>query len=376
MRPTTLTPRLLFAALAAATCLALAPTPAEAQGRRGRRGEPAEEDEEAKGPSSKATLVLFGDREIEDVLLRDEKFAELRYKARGRRLESIEGEKVKEIRWLEAPGTFSSGLSQLRASLFDRAITSFTAARNTAEESTWLWFHATYRLGEAQLGAGNGADAAAEFKRLLEKDKDHWLAPAAMCGLGRALIAEGQHGPAGKAFEQLDEGYGSYWSAQGRLGMGDAALAAGNQSDAVRHYNFARDRAGTRLPDVSRAASVGIGKAYIADKKFDRAIRMFDEIIRTPGVDPDVAGGAWVGKGDCQLAAAQEKGNDRNLLKEALISYLTCAVRFAGTSAYPKALYRSAELYQRLGQAEQAEAARKELKQRCPSSPWTEKLGK
>lgn len=144
----------------------------------------------------------------------------------------------------------------------------------------------------------------------------------------------------------------------------------------MRHYNFARDRAGSRQPDLSRAASVGIGKAYIADKKFDRAIRMFDEILRTPGVDPDVAGGAWVGKGDCQMAAAEHKGNDKNLLKEALISYQTCAVRFAGTTAYPKALYQSGALYERLGQPQLAAAARKELKQRCPSSPWTDKLGK
>lgn len=66
-------------------------------------------------------------------MIREEKFAKVRYKARGRRLEDIAGERIQEIRWLDAPGTFSSGLSQLRATLFDRAVTSFTAARNTAE---------------------------------------------------------------------------------------------------------------------------------------------------------------------------------------------------------------------------------------------------
>lgn len=354
---------------AAALTVLLAVAPAAAQGRRDK-----DDDGPQGGPSAKATLILVGDKEITDVEVREEKFAQIRYRRRGRRIEDIPGEQVLAIRWEEAPGTFTSGLSQLRANLFDKAVTSFTSARNTAPEGSWLWFHATYQLGEAQLGVGAYADAAAEFKRLLDKDKDHWLAPAAIYGLGQAQAGQKQPGDAIKTFERLDEGFGELWAAKARLGMGDAALAGGKLMDAVKHYNFAKDRGGVRYPDLARAATVGIGKAYVADKKFDRAIEMFDRILATPGAAPDVAGGAWVGKGDCQLAAAEDADGDKNKLKEALISYQTCVVRYAGTTAYPKALYQSAELYQRLGLDKLADAMRKELRSRCPSSPWTGKL--
>ncbi len=362
MRCTDMTRRLLPCLLIVAG--ALSAPPAQAQGRGG-----------DQGPSAVATLILVGDRELSDVEVREEKFASIRYRPnRGRRLEDVPGEQVLEIRYHEAPGTYTSGLSQLRANLYDKAVTSFTTARNTAPDGTWLLFHATYQMGEAHLGLGAYSDAAYEFKRLLDKDKDHWLAPAAIFGLGQAQAGQGNASGASSTFQRLDDGFGTYWAAKARLGMGDAALAANKLLDAVKHYNFAKDRGGVRYPDLARAATVGIGKSYVADKKFDRAISMFDDIIRTVGVAPDVAGGALVGKGDCQLAAAEDRGGDKEKLKEALISYQTCVVRFAGTSAYPKALYQSAELYQRLGLERLAEAMRKELKSRCPSSPWTKKL--
>ena len=61
--------------------------------------------------------------------------------------------------------------------------------------------------------------------------------------------------------------------------------------------------------------------------------------------------------------------------EEALIAYQTCVVRFAGTpEAYPKALFQSAWLYEQLGLKDLALSMRDELKARCPSSPWTDKL--
>ena len=75
------------------------------------------------------------------------------------------------------------------------------------------------------------------------------------------------------------------------------------------------------------------------------------------------------------LAQAKESNDDVNLLKKALIAYQTCVVRFALTpEAYPKALYQSAILYDKLKLPVLAQHMREELKTRCPNSSWSEKL--
>ena len=348
-------------------------TASEAQAQ-GRRGNDAAAD---KGTSALATLITYRGKDIENVEVREEKFAKIRYRPRGGRIEEISGADVKEVRYLSPPPAFATGMSQLRAGLYAKAVTSFTAARNAAEDGSWVWFHGTLRLGESQMLGGSYAEAQKEFERLLGKDAEHFLAPEAIYLLGRSQSAAGAHAKALSTFGKLDSGFGVIFSARGRLDMGDPALGKGDPTDARKHFKFAEDRAGLRHQDLRRAAKVGVGKSFVADKRWDDAVQHFDAIISEPGVAAEVAGGAWVGKGDCKLAQAEERSGDKNLLKEALIAYQTCAVRYAGTpEAYPKALFQSAMIYEKLGLPQLASHMRDELKSRSPNSPWAAKLDK
>lgn len=361
----------LRALLVLAGALAVA-GPAQAQPR-GRGRDPAPAGGAAKAAT--ATLVLEDGRRMAGVEVREEKFAKVKFRDRGR-MDEVDGERVVEIRYDDPPPAFVSGLSQLRAGLYERAAASFTAARNQGADGSWVKLHATYYLGEAQRGAGAHTEAVAEYRRLLDQAADHWLAPAAHFGLGQALAAAGKASDAVSAFKKLDQGFGDRWRLQGKLGEADALLAQGQPGPARGAYEIAQQGA-SRFPAVRQAAQVGIGKCYVADKRYDDAVRFFEGIISQTGLEPEVAGGAWLGIGDCRAAQAAENGDDANRLKEALIAYQTAVVRYAGVlSVYPKALYMSHEVLKKLGKPELAARMADELRGRFPKNPWTDRLGK
>lgn len=364
----------LVAGLTAGLLLASAGD-ALAQGRGRGRGRDRNEPAKPESAAPTATLVMEDGRLRENVEVREEKFAAIKFKDRGRN-DEVPGERVVEIRYQGAPPQFMAGQSQLRGGAFDRAVQSFTAARNAAPDGSWIWFHATYWLGESQRQNGNPTEALAEFQRVLEKGADHWLAPAAIFGLGKAQIDAGRHANAVTTFKRLDTGFGEMWGFKGKLGEADA-LFAQNQFGPARGAYETAERGASRFPSIRRQAQVGIGKCYVADKRYDDAVRYFEGIInQSGGVDPEVGGGAWVGIGDCRFAQAKENGNDATRLKEALIAYQTAVVRYAGVpGSYPRALFQSATIYKLLNLPDLAKHQEDELRSRCPKSPYVKQLG-
>jgi tetratricopeptide (TPR) repeat protein len=366
----TTTARLTFLLLLALLPLG-ALTDASAQNKKDR---PGKREPTADAPVAVATLVMDDGRQRENVEVKEEKFAAIKFKDRGRN-DEVPGERVVEVRYKGGPPQFLAGQSQYRAGLFDRAVQSFTVARNAAAEGSWVWFHSTFWLGESQRQNGNATEAVTELQRFLEKGADHWLAPAAIFGLGQAQIGAGRHANAVVTFKRLDTGFGDMWGFRGKLGEADAQFAQNQFAPARGAYETA-DRGAGRFPAIRRLAQVGIGKCYIADKRYDDAVKYFEGIInQTGGVDPEVGGGAWVGIGDCRFEQAKANGNDVNRMKEALIAYQTAVVRFAGVQgAYPRALFQSAQIYKLLNQPALAKCQEDELKSRCPKSPYVRQL--
>ncbi|MBX3469912.1 MAG: tetratricopeptide repeat protein [Planctomycetes bacterium] len=352
-----------------------APAALAQQGGRGRDRPRPGQPETPAAASTIATLVLEDGRTREGVDVREEKFAAIKFRDRGRN-DEIPGDRVVEIRYQAAPGAFTGGVSQYRGGAFDRAVQSFTACRNAAQDGTWVWFHATYWLGESQRQAGNAGEAVTELQRFLEKGADHWLAPAAIFALGKAQIDAGRHANAVTTFKRLDSGFGDSWGLRGKLGEADAQFAQNQFAQARAAYETA-ERSASRHPGIRRQAQVGIGKCYVADKRYDDAVRYFEGIIsQSGGVDPEVGGGAWVGIGDCRFEQAKASNNDQNRLKEALIAYQTAVVRYAGVpGAYPRALFQSAQIYRLLNLPDLAKHQEDELRSRYPKSPLVRQLG-
>lgn len=347
---------------------------ANAQGRRkGKKDKKRPSKRSKKAP--RATILLDRGRELEDVEVREEKWAAIKYRAKGtRRVDEVRGEKVLEIRYKDADPVYASGVSRVRAGLYKRAVESFDKVLGALEdESEWTWFYATYWRGEAKRLSGDAEGAAADLKALTDKDPDHFLAPRAFYALGLAHGALKNAGDAEAAFTKLDQGFGQAWAARAQLGLGDAYLTMGKLLEARRAYGLAGSRA-QGDPNLRLGAKVGEAKCQVQRKEFDGALKAFDSILTQKGLSPTVMAAAYAGKGDC-LRAQGETKDDNEILKKALLAYQTVVVRFAGVpDSYPRSLFRSAELYAKLGQEKIAELQRKELKSRCPSSPWTAKL--
>ncbi len=364
--------------LAALLALVLIPGLGGVADAQGRRRKPKKD--KGKRVSSAATLMLHSGRRRKNVNVREAGYKEIKYKERGRSTSTIKGQDVASIVYTSPPAQYATGRSKFRAQQYALAAASFTKARAEAKADSWPWVHSTYWLGMCHLMNGAYDEAQTEFGKVISKAPEHFLAPAAIFGLGEAQSGAGAHSKAKKTFSKLDEAYGSYWRAKCQLGIGGAMLAKKDATEARKAFKFAEGR-GSSYAEIRQAARVGEGKSYVLSKAWDRAVDIFKQTIQGAGVDPIVAGNAYVGMGDCLMGKARDKGssdpNYKNLLKEALIAYQNCAVRYAGIpEAYPKALYQSASLYAKLGLDKMAQLQRDELKSRCPSSSWAEKLKK
>jgi len=343
---------------------------ADAQARRGRGGRTPQKD---KVEPSRATIITDNGSEIRDALIKKETFAEIVYAtdSRGRNDKKLRGEEVKEIRFDDAPPEFMSGLSQLRAGRYDRAAKSFAEARKA--KLAWTSAHCTLYMGEALRMAEDYSAAIGEYEKLLKNDADHFLAPAAIYGLGMAQAGDKKLSAALDNFKKLDRGFGDYWRVKGKIGEGNAYLAQDKFTDSLRAFGIATDQAG-RGPLRSEAI-VGQGRAYVLSKQYDKANQLFDDLLRGSTLDPEVAGAAWAGRGDIRYAEAEQENMDKDALKKALIAYQTCATQFAGVpNSYAKSLYMSAQIYRKLKMPKLAEYMEKELLDSRPGSPWAKKL--
>jgi len=76
---------------------------------------------------------------------------------------------------------------------------------------------------------------------VVAKQKDHFLVPNALYGLGQAHTANKDTGKAKAAFEQLSDTrkWGTMWGAKAKLGLGDTLLATGAFAEARAAYNLA-----------------------------------------------------------------------------------------------------------------------------------------
>lgn len=340
------------------------------------KGKPDPKKPPAAAAVEKVTIVTTGGKKIEGAQIQEDKFASIKYKPSRGPEEAIKGEEGAEIRFESAHPGLLSGLSQMNAGLYERAVKSFTAARNAAKDGTLQKVHASFWLGEALRHLGKDEATKAALDEYARVPVDSWLAPRALYGLGLAQAAAGKQAEALASFKKLDTGYGERWRLQGKLGEGNALLALKKAGDARQAFEIANSGATGRQPDLAREAQVGIGQAYVLDKRYDDAVKFFDRLLGERGVDAESGGGAWAGKGDCRYAQALEKGNNKDLLQEALLAYLTSTTRYAGSSSYARALYMAAEIYAKLGKPDQAKHQANELRSRFPDSPYVGKLPK
>jgi tetratricopeptide (TPR) repeat protein len=161
----------------------------------------------------------------------------------------------------------------------------------------------TGRLGEALMTAGQAAEAAPVFQRVLDGrasmlGPDHPGAIAAKVSLGRALVATGRPGDAVPVLEEalagseLVRGADHVDTLAARQEYAAAALAAGRPAEAIRSFRHAladRERIQGGQHPGAASASLGLAAAYLAGGQAKDAIAQYKQVLadREGALGPD-----------------------------------------------------------------------------------------
>jgi tetratricopeptide (TPR) repeat protein len=153
---------------------------------------------------------------------------------------------------------------------------------------------APLEAGQALLGTGHGAEAAAKFRKVLAgAAPDSPLAQLARRGLANALAAEGDYAAAAAEYSDLAPNPSAYW------GLGACQEALGRPEEAARYYNRIletgalppwRGLASSRLrllaarEDVPSAELPGPAEAPSTTPEWKEAVAP-DEALRATGAE-------------------------------------------------------------------------------------------
>jgi len=298
-----------------------------------------------------------------------EKFSEVKFRYKRQSL-AEPGDKILEVIHGDGPRPFVAGEGQRKGAQYGKAMKSYQAALETSGAKPWVKVYANLHLGTCALRLGQ-ADKAISFFKKASADKEHLIYPRAQIGLGNGYAAAKRWADAERVLKSVAEARFGFWRDRATLALGNAYIEKGALSDARRAF---AGLSGSSDASMKVAGVVGIGESYLKEKNFNSARNEFEKILRDTGLPREVAAGAWAGIGDCEMARAKE--GKKSAEKSALLAYLRVVVQFAGVPrSYPKSLYQAAAIYEKTGRKEAAAALRRELKNRCPSSEWTKKLG-
>ena len=316
------------------------------------------------------TIVFVGGEEKTGCDVQQELFEEVKF-ARKRERGSIDGKKILEILHGDGPASYRAGEGQRRGGQYDKAISSYKKAKADSSAPKWVKLYAQFRIAECQRLSGK-AEAAIKSYEELKKETKHLLYPRIMIGLGQAHAGAKDWDAATAALGVVVKGSYGLWRAHADYAIGNVSLQKNDMIGARRAFQRLQNQ--NDDPEMRIAGVVGEGNCYLAEKNYNGATRFFKRIIERDDLPREVAAEAWAGLGDCQLAEA--KDGDATAERRGLLSYLNVVVQYAGTPAYAKALAKAATVYDKFGQKAQAEALRRELRRRCPTSSYARELGK
>ena len=236
-------------------------------------------------------------------------------------------------------------------------------------EIEFLIARATARLAMEQ-DSSKLADASAKLDGFIKAHSDSFRYFDSLQLLGVVQLQAEDYEGAAQSFSKLAKAPWPDYKMAAENATGRLAYQKGDLAKALSAYEQVLTQSGTSPGEVSRRNSALLGKAMVLLKqeKTDDALKAVSEAItKTDPEDSAVQAGAWNLKGEC----LQTQGK----VKEAILAYLHVPVLFEKEKVHlAQALYNLAILWPRADQPERGLAARQELQENYPDSPWTKKL--
>ena len=264
----------------------------------------------------------------------------------------------------EESGNLTRALDQLKASAAN-------AGPNAAvkTEIEFLTARVTARIALEQ-DASKLADASSKLDAFVKGNSDNFRYFDALQLLGAVQLAAEDYVGAESSFGKLARAPWSDYKMAAQNSTAKLAFQKGDLAAALTAYESVLTQSGTTPGEVSKRNEALIGKASVQLKQGNAEIALQavgEAIAKTDPEDSAVQAGAWNLKGDCLKSQGK--------VKEAILAYLHVPVLFEKEKvALAEALYNLAVLWPRADQPERGLAARQELQENYPDSPWTKKL--
>lgn len=213
-------------------------------------------------------------------------------------------------------------------------------------------------------------DAAKKLDAFTKANGTSYRYFPALMSLGQVLLAKEDYDGAEKAFSALAQAPWPDFKMAAQTSSARLALRKGDLTAALSAYEQVISQNAATPTEISRRneALLGKGNVLLQQSKADEAFGLITEAIsKTSPEDTEVMAEAFILKGECLKTQGK--------LQEAVLAYLHVPVLFEKEKQYhAQALYNLALLWPKVDQQDRGLAARQELQESYPESPWTKKL--
>jgi tetratricopeptide (TPR) repeat protein len=272
-------------------------------------------------------------------------------------------------------GLFPGAMALYDAGQWAEALDKFDQASKAASGKEWMPIYCDYYKGmcNVKMGGAN-ADKGLDILRKFENNpnlKKHRFTPMVLYGEGEAAMITKKYPEAERVFGVLQKTkeFGQIWVARGHKGAGIVSFAQRKWDSAKNSFKNVEDIArAMRNPALELDAMAYQGKCLFEMAEMDKAKALFDSIIKkndeTRAASKEVMAAVYNGLGEYYYRKEGDK-------KKALLAHLRVIVVYSvAQDEYAKALSLAAKCFEELDQKDRAERLRKELKDRCPDSPY------
>lgn len=261
-------------------------------------------------------------------------------------------------------GAYDNALKQL-----DKIDADAISRVEVKPEISWLRAYCN-----AQMAFGGGATIQDAYKLVTafikENPNSYHFYPAHELA-GDLLLAAGKFKQAVEQYETLKKSSHEDYKMLAGIHLGRAKLAEKKYDDALKDFDEAlalANKAGDDDAGSQKAAAM-LGKAACLAEtgKAEEGLKLADEVLgklTNPEEPADLYARAYVTKGNCHRKLPDHA-------KQALLDYLHVDVLFsANPQIHAEALWNVAAIYAQLGQVDRAVEATNLLKERYPNSPF------
>lgn len=237
-----------------------------------------------------------------------------------------------------------------------------------AEIKSELQFLRAYCNGKLALGgSGDPADAGRQIKAFIDANGNSYRYYAANELAGDILVSMGKYDAATNFYKALSTAPADAYKIKAGIDIGKAKLAEKKYEDALKEFDTALSLTEKSKAPVAQKLAAMLGEAACLGEtgKPEEGVKLVDEVLKQLSAEEgDLHAWAYVVEGNCYRKMP-------NHTKQALLAYLHVDVLYFSNPQYhAEALWNLASLWQDLKKVDRATQASALLKERYPNSSW------